>query len=242
MIRPLALAGLLCAGPALAAQPVTLRAAPTDADGTITLADLFEGTRSEVAVGQGPKAGGSVVLDGARVQAVARSAGLAWANPAGVRRVVVRHAEAVAAAEPGGVEVLTYARSLNAGEVVAAEDLTWASVARAPADGLADAELAIGLQLRKPVRAGTAVAARDLTAARVITKNDVVTVQYRAGLINLALKGKALNAAAPGEPVRVMNTQSKTVIDAVAAGPGVAVVGPQAGSIKLRGAAALASR
>jgi flagella basal body P-ring formation protein FlgA len=76
----------------------------------------------------------------------------------------------------------------------------------------------------------------------VIAKNDAVSVQYRAGAIRLSLKGKALNAAAPGEPVRVMNAQSKTVIDAIAAGPGLAVVGPEAGSLSAGGRAALASR
>jgi flagella basal body P-ring formation protein FlgA len=243
VIRTLVLAGLLAAGPAFAAQPVTLRAAPVDADGSVTLADLFEGTSSAVVVGAGPTAGGSVVLDAARVQAAARAAGLSWANPAGVRRIVVRSgATAAGPAQPGAAEALTYARSLNAGEVVAAEDLTWAAVVRAPADAPGDAAAAIGLQLRKPVRAGAPVSSRDLTAARVIAKNDAVSVQYRAGAIRLSLKGKALNAAAPGEPVRVMNAQSKTVIDAIAAGPGLAVVGPEAGSLSAGGRAALASR
>lgn len=221
---------------------MSLRASPTDADGTVTLAELFEGTSSAVVIGPGPKAGGTVVFEAARVQAAARAAGLTWANPAGVRRIVVRAETTAAASQAVGAEALTYARSLNAGEVVTAEDLTWAPVARAPADSPGDAEAAIGLQVRKPVRAGAAVSARDLTAARVIAKNDSVVVQYRAGRVRLSLQGKALNAAAPGEPVRVMNAASKTVVEAVAAGPGLAVVGPQAETLKLRGSAALASR
>lgn len=248
MIRPaLSLAAALCAGAALAAQPVTLKPAPVDADGVVTLAELFDGTTSAVVVGTGPKGAGSVVLDAAKVQASARAAGLVWSNPAGVRRIVVRGGPApmssagrpVAAA---AAEALTYARSLNAGSVVAAEDLTWAPVANAPIDAPQDAEAAIGLALKKPVRAGSAVSARDLTGARVIARNDAVSVHYRAGRINLTLQGKALNPAAVGEPVRILNAQSKTVIDAVAAGPGLALVGPQADALKLRGSAALASR
>ena len=240
----------VAASAAVAAQPVTLKASPTDADGRITLSDLFDGANSNAVVAVGPKPGASVVLDAARIQEAARDAGLSWANPAGVRRIVVRAAAGAtpgpavshAAAQRGAVEALTYARSLNAGAVVTADDLTWAPVARAPVDGLDDAEAAIGLALKKPVRAGTAVSSRDLGAARVIAKNDSVSVHYRAGRVNLTLQGKALTAAAVGEPVRILNAQSKSVVEAIAAGPGLAVVGPQADALKLRGAAALASR
>ena len=254
MIRAaLLLAALFPAGAALAAGPVTLKAAPIDTDGSVTLAELFDGTTSTVVVGAGPKAAGTVVLDAARVQTIARAAGLSWANPAGVRRVIVRSsapvaaavagaAPAAAAAQTGAVEVLTYVRSLNAGTVVQADDLAWGPVARAPSDAPDDAEAAIGLAVRKPVRAGTAVSARDLTTPRVIAKNDTVSVQYRVGRVSLTLQGKALTPAAVGETVRIMNPGSKTVVEAVAAGPGLAVVGPQAEALKLRGPAALASR
>ncbi len=249
------LVAVLSASAVLAGAPVTLKHAPIDTDGTVTLAELFEGTNSAAVVSSGPKGAGSVVLDASRVQAAARAAGLSWANPAGVRRIVVRGSAAVAAPAPvasvsaqpgvaqsGATEVLTYARSLNAGAVVTADDLVWAVVARAPQDAPADAEDAIGQAVRKPVRAGTAVSARDLATPRVIAKNDTVSVQYRAGRINLTLQGKALTPAALGETVRILNPGSKTVVEAVAAGPGLAVVGPQAEALKLRGPAALASR
>jgi flagella basal body P-ring formation protein FlgA len=240
-----AFASALAATSALAAQPVTLKANPVDADGTITLAEVFDGTRSEAVVGAGPQPGAAVVLDAGRLQTAARAAGLAWANPAGVRRVVVRSASSAGVPPGSGVghhEVLTYSRSLNAGEMVAAEDLTWAAAPRGPVDAPGDAEAVIGLQLRKPVRAGTAVAARDLGAAWVIAKNDPVTVQYRAGRVSLTLQGKAMGAAAVGEPVRVVNVSSKTVVEAVAVGPGRAVVGPAAETLRQRGSDAYASR
>ena len=248
MIRPaLTIAAALISGAALAAQPVTLKSAPSDTDGAVTLAEVFDGTASTVVVGSGPKPGATVVLDAAKVQAAARAAGFVWSNPAGVRRIVVRSAAPVVTvaaekAPTGAAEALTYARSLNAGSVVSADDLTWAAVARMPADAPEDAEAVIGLALKKPVRSGAAVSARDLTAARVIAKNDAVSVLYRNGRISLALQGKALTAAAVGEPIRVLNTQSKTVIEAVAAAPGLALVGPQADALKLRGPAALAIR
>ena len=128
------------------------------------------------------------------------------------------------------VEALVYARSLNAGDVVRAEDLTWAPTAShvVPADAPRDAEAVMGLSARKPLRAGAAVSGRDLAAARVIAKDDTVSVTYRAGGLSLALQGKALGPAAAGETVRVLNPTSKKIIEAVATGPGRAVVGPHA--------------
>jgi flagella basal body P-ring formation protein FlgA len=220
---------------------VVLRANPVDTDGVVTLGDLFEGAgaASSAVVASGPKSGGSVVLDAAAIQAAARAAGLSWANPSGLRRIAVRGPAAAAApaavgAPAAGAEVLTYARNVNAGEVLSAEDIVWATAGRTPMDAPRDADAAIGLTVRKPVRAGTAVSARDLTVPRVIAKDDSVSVHYRQGGITLALKGKALSAASVGEPVRVLNPGSKSIIEAVAAGPGLAVVGPQAEALKAR--------
>ena len=238
----LALAATPLANPAWAAQSVALRAAPIDRDGTITLGDLFEnaGAAASVVVAPGAKAGGSVVLDAGRVQSAARAAGLAWPNPSGMRRVVVRGAsDAGAGAGPlvvsagAQAEVLVYARSLRAGEVISAEDLTWAPVVgRAPLDAPSDADALIGLAAKKPLRAGSPAAVRDLATARVINKDESVTVQFRTGGVALTLQGKALTGAAAGETLRVLNPQSKMIIDAVAVGPGVAVVGRDAAGLK----------
>lgn len=234
----LALCAALFAGSAFAAQPVVLKPEPVDGDGKVTLGDLFDGAggASGAFVATGPKPGASVILEASRVQLLAKSAGLAWANPAGVRRIAVRGAAPAAASVAGATvaasaEALTYARTLNAGEVLSADDLTWAAV-RAPADAPLDADAAIGMAVRKPVRAGSAVSGRDLIVARVIAKGDTVAVHYRQGGISLSLQGKALGPAAVGETVRIQNPQSKSIVEAVAAAPGLAVVGPQAEAIK----------
>ena len=92
----IAAAALLLAGPALAG-PVTLKANPVDADGQITLGDLFDGAGSASGVVIGARSGPSAVFEAGQLQAMARQAGLDWANPTGLRRVVVRHAAAAPA-------------------------------------------------------------------------------------------------------------------------------------------------
>nr|WP_209282435.1 flagella basal body P-ring formation protein FlgA [Brevundimonas alba] len=92
-------AGLLLAGPAFAG-PVTLKANPVDEDGRITLGDLFDGAGSAAGVVIGARSGPSVVFEAGQLQAIARQSGLDWANPTGLRRVVVRHAAAAPASTP----------------------------------------------------------------------------------------------------------------------------------------------
>jgi len=237
------MSGLLFASAAFAAQPVALKPDLTDADGRVTLSDLFEATgrAGAVVVAPGPKPGLTAVLDAGQVQRIAREHGLEWANPTGFRRLVVRGAEASAASRAGSVEVLTYARSLNAGEIVRAEDVVWSKVQAhlAPADAPNDAEAVIGQAARRPVRSGAVVAPRDLAAPQVIKRGEAVSIAYRFEGVNLVLQGEALENASVGEAFSVLNTQSKKTIEAVAAGPGRAVVGPEADSLK---AARFASR
>ena len=98
-----AVAVLACGAPALAGE-VTLRPNPLDADGRVTLGDIFDGAgaASDVVVAQ--RNGPSVVLEAGQLQAQARQAGLQWSNPTGLRRVAVRRAaaalSAAAAVEP----------------------------------------------------------------------------------------------------------------------------------------------
>lgn len=227
MIRlALALAICLIASPALAGTAVTLKADIADADGRVTLGDLFDGAGSASSVPVATRAGPSVVLDAAAVQTAARRAGLDWANAQGIRRIVVRAGGAVAA--KGNVEVLTYARSLAAGEVVQPQDLVWYKAAAAPVGAPNDADAVIGMAAKRPLREGSAVSTRDVSAPMVIKAGELVSVTWSDGGIVLTLQAKALKNAAVGEAFILQNTASKKTIEAIATGPGLAVAGPEA--------------
>jgi flagella basal body P-ring formation protein FlgA len=187
------MAALALATPAFAGQPVTLKADTVDADGMVTLGDLFDGAGAAARTPVAARSGPSVVLDAAAVQLAASRAGLDWANAQGFKKVVVRSGTAQdttgAAAPRGNVEVLTYARSLAAGEVVQPTDLVWGKAAAAPADAPSDADTVIGLAAKRPLRAGAAVAARDVGAAQVIKSGEAVTVTFASEGILLSLQG-----------------------------------------------------
>lgn len=242
MTRLLTLVGALAliASPARA-DPVTLRANPVDDDGRVTLGDIFDGAGAASGVVVANRAGPSVVMDAGALQAVAARSGLQWANPQGLRRVVVRNAAmapgavvapiaGVAAQRGATVEVLTYARNLATGDVVQPEDLVWTTVQAhlAQGGGPADPDQVIGLSARRAVRAGAVVGQRDLVSPRVIARNDMVEVAFVAGGVTLTVTGRATRDAAVGEPVPVTNLTSGRTIDAVASGPGRAMAGPAA--------------
>jgi flagella basal body P-ring formation protein FlgA len=157
------------------------------------------------------------------------STGAASTRPAATRAGSTA-ASAPAARAGATVDVLTYARNLNTGDVVQPEDVVWTTLQAhmAPGGAPQDAEQVIGLSARRALRAGAPVSARDLASPQVIARNDLVEVAYVVAGVKLTVTGRATRNAAIGEAVSVLNTTSNRTIDAVATGPGQAVVGPAA--------------
>ncbi len=235
----LILAATALAGPALAGQPVALRAAPAARGAAVTLADVFDGVTGSAAgvvVGPAPVPGTTAVLDAGRVQLAAHAAGLDWDNANGQRRIIVayggRAPGPASTADARRAQVLVWTRNLAAGEIVGPSDLQWSDTAIASADAPGDPDLAIGQATRRPLRAGGAVEGRDLASPRVIKRDETISVAYQAEGVSLVLQARALADASYGDRIQVQNLQSKKVIEAVASGPGSAVVGPRADSLK----------
>ena len=231
----LSFAALLIATPALAGTGVSLRSDTTDADGRITLGELFDGAGAASDTVVAARVGSTAVLDAAQVQAFARRAGLDWSNPNGVRRIIVRGGGSgsdLAGASRGNVEVLAYARSLATGDIVQPEDLVWVKVAAAPSDAPRDADAVIGMTAKRPLRQGATASLRDVSTPQVVKAGDIVAVTYEDTGVALTLQGKAMAAGAVGESLMVQNTASKKIIEAVVTGPGSAAVGPQAQRLK----------
>jgi flagella basal body P-ring formation protein FlgA len=243
--RALGLACLLAVLPV--ALPVSAWARPavelqqdvTVSGSRVTLGDLFSdaGDAAGVVVAR-VQPGQMVVLDATQVQVIARSNGVDWGNPANLRRISVQSSMASPeAARPDRkpvhtAQVLTYLHSLNAGDVVHAEDLTWSHDAVAGADAPRNPEAVIGMAARRPLREGDPVSLRDISAPMVIRKDDVIAVTFSQDGLSLTLQAKALADAAAGQPVSVINPASKKIIQAIAAGPGQAMVGPAADQFK----------
>ncbi|HEY4029262.1 MAG TPA: flagellar basal body P-ring formation chaperone FlgA [Caulobacteraceae bacterium] len=242
--KSLAFALALVALPAaaMAGGAVQLRQDVVVPGGVVTLGDLFAdaGPAAGVVVAR-TQPGQSVVLDATQVQIIARTNGVDWGNFAGLRRITVQSAAPEArlesaaapkAAAVRSVQVLAYAHSLSAGDIVQAQDLIWSREAVAAADAPRNPDAVIGMAVRRPLREGDAVSLRDISAPIVIKRDDVISVTFSLNGMSLTLQAKALTDAAAGQNLTVMNTVSKKVIQAVATAPGQAVVGPEAEQIK----------
>jgi flagella basal body P-ring formation protein FlgA len=86
-------------------------------------------------------------------------------------------------------------------------------------------EDAVGMEARVNLYPGRPIRATDLRPPAVIGRNDVVTLHYSDGGISIVTEGRALDRAAAGERLRVLNLASRTTVTAVATGPGRADVG-----------------
>jgi len=231
------LAVLAIATPALAAAPVTLRADVADADGVVTLGEIFDGAGAAGRTPVAARTGASVILNAAAVRAAAWRAGLDWPNAEGLRQIVVRGGASASApgaiAARGNVDVLTWARNITAGDMVQPADLVWGKAALAPADAPADPDQMVGQVARRALRSGAAVSAHDVSALQAVKMGEVVTLTFDSEGVSLALQAKALSGGAVGETINVQNVTSKKTVQAVVSGPGQAVVGPAAEQLKL---------
>ncbi len=85
----------------------------------------------------------------------------------------------------------------------------------------------IGMQIKRPARAGKMLQPGDIEQPALIKRNQAVTIVYRSGPLTLTVKGQALSDAAEGETVEVLNLMSSKVLSAIASAPGrVTLVGP----------------
>ncbi|UJQ95418.1 flagellar basal body P-ring formation chaperone FlgA [Mariluticola halotolerans] len=120
------------------------------------------------------------------------------------------------------IEAPHLSTSLPMGAVLSPDDIEMRPISLRYADsaGIAPVEALVGKALKRPARAGMLLAASNVAEPQVIGRSDMVTLYYRKGPLNLTVKGQALNAAARGETVAVLNLVSKKIVNGIAVEPG----------------------
>lgn len=81
-------------------------------------------------------------------------------------------------------------------------------------------EAAINLYAGRPIRPG------DLRPPAIIDRNSLVTIRYAHDGLTITADGRAMDRAATGEMLRVMNLSSRSTVTAIATAPGLVTVGP----------------
>jgi flagellar basal body P-ring formation protein FlgA len=114
------------------------------------------------------------------------------------------------------------ARALARGEVIKAADLVIERRRKVQAadDAVTEAEQAVGLAARRPLRAGQPLRQSELMKPEIVLRNETVTLIYEVPGILLTVRGKALESGAEGDIVNVLNVQSKRTVQGTVSGPG----------------------
>ena len=119
------------------------------------------------------------------------------------------------------INIPVAARDLKAGQIITPDDIL---AKRVPQESMrgndpAGKEDLIGKEMKKSVRSGQPVTLNDVRAQVMVAKGKIVTLNFVKGGIMLSAQGKALENGGLGDTVRVMNTQSKSVVQGTVTGP-----------------------
>jgi len=123
-------------------------------------------------------------------------------------------------------EVPTLTRPIAAGETIAAGDVTLVSVRadRLGPDALLQTADIVGKAARHTLRAGEPLRQSDVETPVVVHRGSIVTIVLDSDTLHLTAEGKAIEDGSMGAAIRIANTKSNRVIDAVVTGPGTVAV------------------
>jgi flagella basal body P-ring formation protein FlgA len=125
----------------------------------------------------------------------------------------------------GAVAVLADASSLVAAEVIPAGDgVTVANAELRDGDGPEVYDLYVGREVRRTVYAGQPITFENTRSARLVTRNQVVTIKFISGPLEISTSGRAMGDAALNETVSVLNLQSRQMVQGVVKADGWVLV------------------
>jgi len=109
--------------------------------------------------------------------------------------------------------VIRAARHLPAGAIIQLSDLTFDSEPTQAAK--AQAHRIAGQEVKKTIYAGKQITGSFIGPPTLVNRNALVTIEFEKGPLLITTEGRALDAGAKGQSVRVMNLDSKITLSAV---------------------------
>jgi flagella basal body P-ring formation protein FlgA len=129
------------------------------------------------------------------------------------------------------VEAAVLTRNVERNDVLKSSDVVTERRPKAEVGGdAAPRSRAVGMQMRRPLRAGQAVKVADIAKPDLVQRDDNVTLVYESTGLYLTMRGKALDGGTEGDVVNVINLQSKRTVSGVIIGRGqvaIAVATPR---------------
>jgi flagella basal body P-ring formation protein FlgA len=135
------------------------------------------------------------------------------------------------------VEVPHLATTLKAGAVLTPADIEMKKVPfdyadQAGVEALGDL---VGKELRRNGRAGLMLKAADVMERLAVRRNTQVTVLLKTGPMTLTVLAQSLGDASAGQPVQVMNSVTKKILNGVATADGTVEIATAAQKLQVAG-------
>jgi flagella basal body P-ring formation protein FlgA len=99
---------------------------------------------------------------------------------------------------------------IRAGERVSSTNITTEAGDAAPMD-----HPVIGREVRRTVYAGQPISMDNTQPARIVSRNQLVTIKYIRGGLEISMTGRAMGEAAANEDVSVLNLQSRQMVHGI---------------------------
>ncbi len=99
---------------------------------------------------------------------------------------------------------------IRAGDAVTAANTSTGTGERSPEDSAL-----LGRVVRRTVYAGQPILPENTQSPRLVARNQLVSVRYIDGPLEIVITGRAMGEAGEGETVDVMNPQSRQLITGV---------------------------
>lgn len=118
------------------------------------------------------------------------------------------------AASLSALALISSSSSLIATEVIRAGTLLSEANTEAEEGGLSEEQRALlGREVRRTVYKGRAIDPANTRSPRLVVRNQIVTVKYRSRGLEITMNGRAMADGAAGEPVSVMNLETKQLVN-----------------------------
>ena len=128
-------------------------------------------------------------------------------------KTAVFHVLSLVVAVPVVADTVVPNRPIPAHTVIAPADVSVAG-AEVPGSFRHPAEV-VGKETRVTLYPGRSIMIGDVGPPALIDRNEVVLIVYRNGPLAIVTDGRALDRAAAGERVRIMNLDSRAIVSGV---------------------------
>lgn len=112
------------------------------------------------------------------------------------------------------------------GSIINASDIEWQTLpeGRLPRSTITDVDQIVGMSAKRSLQSGKPIAIADVRRPLLVNKGDSVTMYLTTPAMQLTAKGRALEPGSEGDTIRISNSQTNTVVDAIVTGSGQARV------------------